>query len=104
MTSEDVPVTLTGKERRQLRALGHHLKPVVQVGKGGASEALVVEVDRELKAHELIKIKVLESAPSNPEPLARQLALSLDAHVAQVLGRTALLYRAREDNPKISIG
>lgn len=92
---------LTGKQRRQLRALGHHLNPVVQVGKDGVTEAVVALTDRELKAHELIKVKVLETAPEDPQQAAEQLAKSLHAHLAQLMGRTALLYRAHPDKPLI---
>jgi len=101
MESTPSPRKLTGKQRRQLRALGHHLHPVVQVGKEGATDALVALVDRELQAHELIKVRVLETAPDDPDDSATELAAKADAHLAQVIGRTALLYRARTNDPVI---
>ena len=54
---------LTGKQRRFLRSQAHSLKPVVQVGRNGVSEALQGEVERALHDHELIKIK----GPAGPK-------------------------------------
>jgi RNA-binding protein len=92
---------LSGKQRRHLRALGHHLQPVVQVGHEGISEALVQETDRQLASHELIKVKIGESSPQDRHSSADLLAERTGSQVAQVLGRTALLYRPRKDEPRI---
>jgi RNA-binding protein len=92
---------LSGKQRRHLRALGHHLQPVVQVGHEGITEALVQETDRQLASHELIKVKIGESSPQDRHSSADLLAERTGSQVAQVLGRTALLYRPRKDEPRI---
>jgi len=92
---------LTGKQRRHLRALGHHLTPVVQVGHEGVSDALVQQANQQLETHELIKVRIGESAPQSRHDTANALAERTHAAVAQVLGRTALLYRARKDKPEI---
>ncbi len=92
---------LSGRQRRHLSALGHHLDPVVQVGHEGVSEALVRQADLQLEAHELIKVKIAESAPQARHEAALLLAERTGAQVAQVLGRTALLYRRRKENPAI---
>jgi len=94
---------LTGKQRRHLRALGHHLDPVVQIGHEGVNDAVVRETDAQLDAHELIKVKVGESSPQERHEAAELLASRTRAQVAQVLGRTALLYRRRKDDPKITL-
>lgn len=94
---------LTGKQRRHLRALGHHLKPVLQIGHEGVTDALAKEADAQLEAHELIKIKVSEHAPESRRDSSRSLADRCGAQVAQVLGRTALLYRPRKDAPEIEL-
>lgn len=94
-------MALTGKDRRQLRALGHHLDPVVRIGHDGVTEAVVAETNAQLEAHELVKIKVAENAPVDRHGSADELAARTAAEVAQVLGRTALLYRPRRDKPGI---
>jgi len=88
---------LTGKQKRYLRALGHELKPVIMVGKNEINESLVSETDSALAAHELIKVKILESCTTDRHEVADSLAKSCGADVAQVLGRTLLLYRRGEE-------
>ena len=91
---------LTGKQKRYLRALGHNLKPVVLVGKGDVSEALIAETGAAIQAHELIKVKLLESCLLERTEVAEILADACHADVAQILGRTVLLYRQAKE-PKI---
>ena len=96
-------MALTGKQRRALRALGHALTPVVQLGKGGISPALVGAVDEALAQHELIKIKLLDTAELDRHDAATQLATETKSEVAQVLGRTILLYRPDPMEPRIEL-
>jgi RNA-binding protein len=93
---------LNGKQKRYLRGLGHSLDPVVMVGKGDVSEGLVAETATALAAHELIKVKMLESCILDRHDVAAELAEATGAEVAQVLGRTFLLYKAAE-KPKIEL-
>jgi RNA-binding protein len=93
---------LSGKQKRYLRGLGHGLKAVVTVGKGEVSEALIRETGEALAAHELIKVKILESCLLERGEVAAALAGACGAEVAQILGRTFLLYR-RGDEPKIEL-
>ncbi len=92
---------LTGKQRRYLRSLGHSLEPVVQVGKGGVDDGLLDAVRAALLQHELIKVRVGTEAPDERHDVAEALAAGTDSAVAQVLGRTILLYRRRAKQPKI---
>jgi RNA-binding protein len=92
---------LTGKQRRHLRALGHHLSPVLQIGHEGLTDSLVAQANAQLDAHELIKVKVGESSPLPRHDAASQLASATNADLAQVLGRTFLLYRPRSKDPAI---
>jgi RNA-binding protein len=93
---------LNGKQKRFLRGLGHGLKPVVTVGKGGVTEALARETAEAIASHELIKVKILESCTMDRFEVAEELAMACAAEVAQVLGRTLLLYR-KADEPKIEL-
>jgi RNA-binding protein len=93
---------LTGKQKRYLRGLGHELKPVIMVGKNEMNEALTAETDAALASHELIKVKILESCTMDRHEVAESLAKACGADVAQVLGRTLLLYR-RSDDGKIEL-
>jgi RNA-binding protein len=94
---------LNGKQRRFLRGLGHHLDPVVQVGKDGLSEGLVAALDVALEQHELIKVKLGESAGADRRALGAALAESAGGELVQVLGRTVLVYRRRAVDPQIAL-
>jgi RNA-binding protein len=95
------PAVLTGKQRRHLRALGHDLKVVVQIGKQGIDDGLVAAIDRALHDHELIKIRVGEGAGLDRHEAADAIAGRTRSEVAQVLGNIVLLYRAHPDEPEI---
>ncbi|HEX9605188.1 MAG TPA: ribosome assembly RNA-binding protein YhbY [Myxococcales bacterium] len=94
---------LTGKQRRHLRALGHHLSPVLLIGHEGLTDAVVAQANAQLDAHELIKVKVSESSPLPRHEAAEQLASATHSELAQVLGRTFLLYKPHPTNPHISL-
>jgi RNA-binding protein len=94
---------LSGKQKRFLRALGHHLQPVVHVGKEGVSDGLRGALGAALAEHELIKVRLGESAPGDRDALAAALAEAGGAELAQLLGRTVLLYRRRAEDPKLKL-
>ncbi len=94
---------LTGKQRRHLRALAHELKPIVQIGKGGIDEGLVAAIDRALLDHELVKVKVGESAGLDRHAAADDVAGKTESAVAQVLGNIVLLYRPHPEKPRIKL-
>jgi RNA-binding protein len=84
---------LTGKQKRHLRALGHKLKALIQIGKKEIEEALIAETSAALDHHELIKVKLLESCLLDKHEASGILAGACGAEVAQILGKTFLLYR-----------
>lgn len=88
--------SLTGKQARFLRGLGHKLQPVVMIGRQEMSDDVVAAVDESLQAHELIKIKLQEGCLTDRRVVAEELAAKTGAAVAQVLGKTILLYRPSE--------
>jgi RNA-binding protein len=90
-------VSLTGKQRRKLRALGHHLQPVVIVGQEGVTPGVVGAVVQALEDHELIKVKVHEG-PDDRHEAAEKLASETQSEIAQILGRTLLLFKKREED------
>jgi len=85
---------ISKKAIAHLRALGHALDPVVQIGKSGISPSLVKQTGEQLVAHELIKVRVATEAPLDRKEAAAALAAETGAILAQVIGRTFLLYKA----------
>lgn len=79
--------TIAASERRELKRRGHELKPKLQVGKAGLSDAILAAGTRALQLDPLLKVRL-----SQPE-LADALAERLGAIVLATVGRNALLYR-----------
>jgi RNA-binding protein len=96
-------IAVTGRGIRHLRALGHHLDPVVQVGKEGVTDAVVAATREQLLAHELIKVRIGTEAPVDRKEAASDLAARTGATLAQVLGRTLLLYKRHPRKARIEL-
>jgi len=94
---------LNAKQRQFLKGLAHALSPVVRVGKGGLSDSVIGETRRSLEAHELIKVRIEVEDASSLRGLANELARATGAEVASTIGKIAVLYRAREENPRIEL-
>jgi RNA-binding protein len=99
--SETTTTKMSGKALRHLRALGHALDPVIAVGKAGVTEGLARETERALLQHELVKVRVMREAPIDRKEAATALAEATGATLAQVLGRTFLLYKKHPKKPRI---
>lgn len=87
---------LTGKQVRFLRGLGHHLNPVVLVGKEEITDSLLASVESALNTHELIKVKLQEGCLLDRREVAEILSQKTGSAVAQILGKTILLFRQSE--------
>jgi RNA-binding protein len=96
-------MALTGKQRQFLRGLAHPLEPVVRIGRGGASSSVIEETKRSLNAHELIKVRIDNDDSAQRKALAAELANACDAEVAGTIGKLAILYRPRDEDPEIEL-
>ncbi len=96
-------MALNGKQRRHLRSLGHHLDALVQVGKHGLNEKVIGAVDAALVQHELVKVKLATECPDDRDDVGERLSEALGADLAQIVGRTLLLYRRHPKEPKIRL-
>lgn len=94
---------LTSKQKKYLKGLGHHLKPIIQLGKDGVSKEFVANLDDCLEHHELIKIKVLENAPDERGEIALKIEKKAKGSVAQIIGKTLLFYRPFKEEPEIKL-
>ena len=88
---------MTSKERARLRSLASTEDTIIQVGKGGITEAVVASVDTALKARELIKGKVLESSMLTAREACELLAEACGAEPIQAIGPKFVLYRKNPD-------
>lgn len=84
---------LTPAERKALRGQAHHLDPVVMVGTEGLSAAVLKEADAALKAHGLIKVRMLSEQRELRAQALTQLAEALNAAAVQHIGKLLVLWR-----------
>ena len=96
-------VALTGKQKQYLKGLAHSLSPIVRVGKGGVSESVIEETKKSLDVHELIKVRIDIEDSTDRRGAAEQLAHAADAHPAGGIGKIAILYRERAEDPEIKL-
>ena len=94
---------LTTKQRQFLKGLAHGLSPVVRVGRGGLTPAVVEETKKSLLAHELIKVRIEADDNAGRRAIAEELAKASEAEVAGTIGKLAMLYRRRDEKPKIKL-
>lgn len=95
ITPFPLPIALTPADRKALRARAHHLEPVVMIGDAGLSRAVLAEADRALRAHELIKIRVLGDDRSQRQALLTEICSALGCAAVQSIGKLLVVYRPK---------
>ena len=90
----------SGPLRKKLRAAGHHLSPVLQVGKEGVTAPVLRALAAALLQHELVKVRIGTESPQDRFEAAECLSAGAGAQLAQVLGRTALVYKKHPEKPR----
>jgi RNA-binding protein len=97
---------MTSKQRSYLKSLAVNLDTIFQIGKSGVSEEICAQLLNALNARELIKIKILETCPTNVKETADLVAKGTGAEVVQTIGMKIVLFRVSdfEKNRTIDIG
>ncbi len=95
-------MSLSSGQRKYLRSLAHHLKPIVQIGKHGLTTEVVSAAEEALAANELIKVKFQDYKDQKAE-LAQELANEIDADVIGIIGNIVMLYREHPERERRKI-
>ena len=90
-------IEITPAQRRALRAAAHHLNPVVSISQKGLTPSVLAEIDRSLKAHELIKVRLYGIEREDRPALFTEIFTALDCAEVQHIGNLLVLWR---ENPK----
>ena len=85
---------LTNQEKRKLKAEAQHLEPVVRVGKGGLSAAVLASIEQALVARALIKVR-FDQERDERDVLAGQVAAATGAALIMQVGKVAVFYRQK---------
>jgi RNA-binding protein len=94
---------LTSKQRAYLRGLASTEDTILQIGKNGINDNLITQVDDALKARELIKMSVLETAPVTAQEAAYSLAEATKSEVVTTIGSKLVLFRRNPQDIKIEL-
>ena len=90
---------LNGKQRASLRAMANRLDTIFQIGKNGITDETVKQISAALEARELIKLRVLETAPYDAKEASAVLCERLDAEGISCVGSRFVLYRQSKTLP-----
>lgn len=88
---------LSSEERRSLRARAHALAPVVSIAQNGLTDAVLNEIEVNLKAHELIKIRVYNDDREQREAYLVTVCNDLGAAAVQHIGKLLVIWRPAPD-------
>src|SRR3954463_11950682 len=88
---------LPAKKRSELRAEAHKLSPIVIIGDKGLTDEVLAEIDRSLKAHELIKVRAAGGERDARDVWLETICDRLQAHPVQQIGKMFVIYR---ENPR----
>ena len=98
---------LTSKQRAFLRSMAANADTILMIGKGGVSDEVIAQADGALNTRELIKGKVLETAPESVKTFGAQLAEATGAELVKVPDKGEqtkfVLYRRNEKKPVIEL-
>lgn len=93
-------LTLTVLQRKNLKARAHPLKPIVLIGTSGLSVSVLAEIERALKCHEVIKVRVMNDDREARKAMLEQICTELNAAAVQQIGKILVIYRPQEDAPE----
>jgi len=91
------------KQRRHLKGLAHHLKPVVMIGQQGLSEGVTAELDVALEAHELIKVRISAADKVERRSMIDAICSNNNAEFIHAIGHVAIFYRRHPKKPKVTL-
>ncbi len=94
---------LTSKQRAKLKSIAMTEDTILQVGKNGIIDTLVIQVGDALKARELIKMKVQDGCMITVAEAAKELAEKTKSEVVQVIGSKFVLFKRNPQKPKIDL-
>ncbi|WP_413492695.1 ribosome assembly RNA-binding protein YhbY [Morganella psychrotolerans] len=89
-------MNLTKKQVQHLKALAHHLNPVVMIGNNGLTEGVLAETEVALTHHELIKVKIAGEDREMKALIADAIVRETRAYNVQIIGKILVLYRPSE--------
>ena len=96
-------MSLKPKQIRYLRGLAHDLKPIIQTGNKGLTDAVMKELAVALDHHELVKIKLGSDDRTERKQQIAQIGERSHAELVQSIGKVACFFRRNDEAPKLAL-
>ena len=88
-------MSINSSQRQKLKALAHHLKPIINIGKEGLSDGAIYSISENLEKNELIKIK-FSHYKDQKNKFSNKITSLTDAVTVSIIGNTLILYKKSE--------
>lgn len=90
---------LTARMKRRIKRRLSEEKPTIQIGKNGASQESLKEIEKQLEKKKMVKIKILQSAldEKGAREIASKIAEQTEASLVEVRGHTFMLYKRKSN-------
>jgi RNA-binding protein len=76
---------------KDVKRVGHGLRPTVHVGKEGVTDTLIEEIVKQIKIRKVVKVRLLPSVEEDRKQVAEDLAKRSNSVLIEVVGHTVLL-------------
>jgi putative YhbY family RNA-binding protein len=86
-------LSLSVTQRLELKSRAHALRPIVIIGNAGLTPAVLGEIERSLKSHDLLKIRVMNDDREARAAMLQEICEQLNAGSVQHIGKILLVYR-----------
>lgn len=85
---------LTSKQKKYLKKEAHDLKPILQIGKDGLSNNSFITLNQALKAHELVKVSLLQNTSVTAEEAMLDILSRCHCEFVFKIGSTLIFYKS----------
>jgi putative YhbY family RNA-binding protein len=87
---------VTVAKKRYVKSTLAQGQSTVCIGKSGASKDVLEEIEKQLKRHEMVKVRILKTALAHEEAkqIAMKIAEQTPASLVEVRGHTFMLYKS----------
>jgi RNA-binding protein len=89
---------LTAGKKRFVKRTLSEANPTVWIGKDGASQEVLKEIEKQLDKNKMVKVKILKTGLKGDEAktIASQVATQTTSSLVEVRGHTFMLYKRRQ--------
>ena len=99
---EETAVVLTSAQRRYLKRLAHHLKPLLQMGKEGPSAGFIAGLEDQVGVHELVKIRILNNCEHSRDEIEAAIG-AVGVTVVQKVGHVYTVFWQRQEDSQLTL-